>query len=183
MWKYEERTLRSCSCSSKMMDRLICTVCRLGPLRCFIFSCHLLFKRPEAGRTDGFYLEAFATIVFVCMLSMMLFNSGTYFRGTHKNKRRVDLLYNYADRGVFPCHACIIGVVSLLFVHTPITFCFYWLLSVSCIYLSRMRYIATFWTLIRLTFCFSFLSLLSLLKGLHVKDVSVFESLNMCLFL
>lgn len=122
----------------------------LAPLRCFIFSCHLLFKRPETGRTDGFYLEAFATIMFVCYPWCYLI-LGLFFGAHTKTKGGWIYYITMLTWGMGPCHACIVGVVSLLFVHTPIAFCFYWLLSVSCIYLSRLRYIATFWTLIRLT--------------------------------
>lgn len=84
--KYEEGTLCSCLCSSKEMDRLICTVCRLRPPSMLSFSCHLSLKRPETDRTDGFYIESFATIMFVCMLSMMLFNSGTFSGHAQKQK-------------------------------------------------------------------------------------------------
>lgn len=87
----------------------------------FYFSRHLLFKRPETDRTDGFYIEAFATIMFVVRYPRCYLILGLFSR--HKNKRRVDLLYNYVDRGMSPCHTCIVGVVSLLRSYTDY-FCF-----------------------------------------------------------
>lgn len=69
-----------------LMDLLICTVCRLRPPSMFYFSS--FSKRPETDCTGGFYIEAFATIVFVCMLSMMLFNSGNLVFSGHTQKQK-----------------------------------------------------------------------------------------------
>lgn len=117
------------------------------------------------------------------MLSMMLFNSGTFFRGTHKNKRRVDLLYNYADMGDGPlsclhCRRCLSSLRSYTdcFLFLLITFCFVYIFVKIALHRNILNFDSSY-------FCFSFLPLLSLLKGLHVKDESAFGSLKMCLFL
>lgn len=89
LWR--ENTFFSCLCSSKVTDRLICTVCRLRPPSIFHFLLPSLIERDQKQtvRTDSVLERLPRSCLPVCYPWYYLI-LGIFVSGHTKNKRRVD---------------------------------------------------------------------------------------------